>query len=239
MIFSQEGYLIMDGREHVWVVIPAYNEEKALTDVLRDLEDFPYRVIIINDGSTDHTLQVALKFPVVILQHAINLGQGAALQTGISYALSLPETKYIVTFDADGQHRANDIPRMIKVLQEGGYDIVIGSRFLEGGQALNISRTRLLVLKLAIWLTNVTTGLHLTDTHNGLRVLTAQAASRLTITQNGMAHASELFSQVAALKLRYCEVPVTITYSAYSRLKGQSLLNGINILCDLLMGKMR
>jgi glycosyltransferase involved in cell wall biosynthesis len=224
---------------NVWVVIPAYNEESALSNVLKELMDYPFHVLVVDDGSTDCTLQVALRFPITILHHATNLGQGAAIQTGICYALSRPETRYIVTFDADGQHRASDIPVMIKALQTESYDIVIGTRFTRGGQAVNISRIRKWAIRAAIWFTRLTTGLKLTDTHNGFRAMTAQTASRIKITQNGMAHASEILSQIGSLKLRYTEIPVTVQYTAYSVLKGQSLSNGINILWDLLTGKLR
>ncbi len=223
----------------IWVVIPAYNEAPTLSGVLEDLGIYPYRVVVVDDGSTDGTTQVALNYPVVILRHLTNLGQGASLQTGITYALNQPGTKYIVTFDADGQHQASDVQRMLASLQTGGVDIALGSRFIKTGRALHISKVRWLALKLAVLLTRLTTGLKITDTHNGLRVMTATAAARIKIEQNGMAHASEILSQVADLKLSYCEVPVTVTYSAYSRLKGQSLSNSINIIWDLLMGKLR
>lgn len=225
--------------ESVWIVIPAYNEQPAIARVLSDLADYPYHVVVVDDASQDHTLQEALKFPITVLHHAINLGQGAALQTGICYALSRKEASYIVTFDADGQHRAADIPKMLELLRTGDFDVILGTRFALGGEAINISRLRRWMIQLAIWFTRITTGLRLTDTHNGLRAFTVQAVSRLAITQNGMAHASEILYQIASLKLRYCEVPVTITYSAYSRLKGQSWTNSINILWDLFMGKMR
>ena len=174
-----------------------------------------------------------------LLRHVTNLGQGAALQTGITYALKFPSTRYIVTFDADGQHQASDIHRLVRACDDGGYDVALGSRFMSGGQAANITFSRRWVLKLAILLTRLTTGLKLSDTHNGLRAFTRQAASRMTITQNGMAHASEILNQIAALHLRYVEVPVTISYSPYSVGKGQSFWNSINILWELILGKIR
>ncbi len=222
-----------------WIVIPAYNEEKKIGEVLDELVRYPYHVVVVDDGSRDQTRQIALCFPVTVLKHITNLGQGAALQTGIRYALSFPETRYVVTFDADGQHSASDILPMIDQCHSGDYDIVLGSRFLEKGKVINLEWQRRLVLKAAILFTRLMTGMQLTDTHNGLRVLTAKAAGKLNLTQNGMAHASELLSQVAAMKLRYCEAPVTILYSDYSRQKGQSLWNGFNILWDMLEGFLR
>jgi glycosyltransferase involved in cell wall biosynthesis len=207
--------------------------------VLADLLQYSYHILVVDDGSTDQTLEAALRYPVTVLRHVTNLGQGAALQTGIRYALSSPEARLIVTFDADGQHRASDLPRLLKTCLEGHYDVVLGSRFIESGQALNMPPAKRIVLKLAIWFTRLNTGLKLTDTHNGLRVMTAEAARKIQITQNGMAHASEILAQIAAKKLRFCEVPVTISYSDYSMQKGQSLLNIINILWDMWIGYMR
>lgn len=229
----------MNASASIWVIIPAFNEGQVIGQVLSDFQQVPYQVVVVNDGSTDLTAEIVRRFPVVQLKHATNLGQGAALQTGIAFALKFPSARHIVTFDADGQHQVSDIQRMVKTCEEGRYDVALGSRFISGGQAANISFTRRRVLKLAILLTRLTTGLNLTDTHNGLRVFTRQAAERITITQNGMAHASEILDQIAAFKLRYVEVPVTVNYSLYSVRKGQSFWNSINILWDMIMGKMR
>jgi len=220
------------------VVIAAYNEAPAIGRVLSELCQSPYRVVVVDDGSTDGTLKEACAFPVTILHHAVNLGQGAALQTGISFALQDPKLQTIVTFDADGQHDPADIARLDAALRQG-FDVALGSRFIQGGQAQNMPYQKRLALRLAILVTKWLTGLPLTDTHNGLRAFNRQAAARLHINQNGMAHASEILAQVAAFKLRYCEVPVTIRYTNYSIHKGQSLLNSINILWDILGGKIR
>jgi len=229
----------VDPSSQVWVIIPAHNEEKMIGQVLADLLQYPYHILVVDDGSTDQTMQAALLYPVTVLRHVTNLGQGGALQTGIRYALSFPETRLLVTFDADGQHHASDLPRMLETCLEGHYDVVLGSRFMETGQALNMPVMKRIVLKLAIWFTRVNTGLRLSDTHNGLRVITAEAAHKIQITQNGMAHASEILAQMADHKMHYCEVPVTVSYSAYSLQKGQSLLNIINILWDMWIGYMR
>lgn len=229
----------MNSDSDIWVVIPAYNEEHVISQVLEELRCYPFKVVVIDDGSSDKTAKVAARYPVVVLHHITNLGQGAALQTGIAYAARSEQASFVVTFDADGQHHASDIQPMVNACREGNYDIVLGSRFLQGGQAENISPLRGAVLKLAILFSRWATGLKLTDTHNGLRVMTQDTAARISLTQNGMAHASEILSQVAELKLRYCEVPVTVTYTDYSKRKGQSIFNSINILWDILMGKMK
>ncbi len=228
----------MIDNDPVCVVIPAYNEAPAIGKVLAELGGYPYRVVLVDDGSTDGTLEEARPFPVTILRHAINLGQGAALVTGIQHALRDPAVQIIVTFDADGQHDPANIARLVEALGQG-YDVALGSRFIPGGEAISIPWRKRVLLLLAVWVTQRTTGLPLTDTHNGLRAFRRLAAARIRITHNGMAHASEILSQVALLGLRYCEVPVCVRYTDYSLHKGQSILNSLNILWEIIGGKMR
>jgi len=214
------------------VVVPAYNEGTIIRDVIKSILKYTHSLIVVDDGSNDLTAQRALKYPITVLRHPINMGQGAALQTGFAYALTLP-VDFIVTFDADGQHAADEIPNLVAICHKGRYDVVLGSRFLAGGKAVSILPGRRLMLKLATLFTRWTTGLVLTDTHNGFRVFTKSAASQIQICQNGMAHASEILSQIAQLKLKYTEAPVTVHYTSYSRKKGQSFVNAINILWDI------
>ncbi|HEX5437067.1 MAG TPA: glycosyltransferase family 2 protein [Gemmatimonadaceae bacterium] len=226
-------------RADVCVVIPAFNERLSLATVLEALAPLPYRVIVVDDGSTDDTAAVAHRFNVCVIRHAWNLGQGAALQTGIDYALRLPMTRYVVTFDADGQHRADDIPRVLAPLELGSHDVVLGSRFATGAAAIDVPPLRRLMLRAAVAFTRLTTRLRLTDTHNGVRAFTRAAASGLNITQNRMAHASQILSRVAELGLRYREVPVTVQYTPYSVAKGQTLLDALTIVWDIATARIR
>lgn len=219
----------------VAVVIAAYNEGSAIGPVVESARPSARWVIVVDDGSTDDTQHVAHAAGAHTVRHPINLGQGAALQTGIDYAVQLG-ADYIVTFDADGQHAANEIQPMVQHLRDTGVDVVLGSRFL--GNAVNMRRSKAITLWLAVRFTRMITGLRLTDTHNGFRVLSRSAARRLRIRQNRMAHASELLDQIAVLKLRYSEFPVTITYTAYSIAKGQRVLNSVAIVKDQVMGKL-
>lgn len=220
--------------EHTYVVIPAYNEGRVLQGVLGSVcKTFP-KVIVVNDGSSDDTSNLLRGLPVTAVTHHLNLGQGAALQTGITSALERG-ARYIVTFDADGQHRVEDALAGLALLADGNCDAVCGSRFL--GLTSNIPAIRRLVLRAAVRFTNVTTGTRLTDAHNGLRVLSRKAASCLAISQSGMAHASEIISQLARHRIVVREVPVKINYTEYSLAKGQSSLNFINILLDLAVGR--
>jgi len=217
-----------------FVVVPAYNEARVIGDVVRGLlAAFP-NVVVVNDGSSDDTAAVLKETPATILTHLINLGQGAALQTGITHALERGAS-YIVTFDADGQHRVEDALQAVRVLSEGSCDAVCGSRFL--GIASNVPRIRKFILKAAVGLANLTSGARMTDAHNGLRALSRKAAASLDLTQSGMAHASEIISQLRDHGMQIREVPTQIHYTEYSLAKGQSSLNSINILVDLIVGR--
>src|SRR5713226_8854883 len=207
----------------VWVVIAAYNEAPVIASVVADVKRAGYRPVVVDDGSTDATAAVAV-------HHPINLGQGAGLQTGIEFALG-EGADGIVTFDADGQHRAADIAGLIDALGRQGADFALGSRFL--GAWLNQPLSRRMLLKAATSFTRLTTGLRVTDTHNGLRAMTRRGASSVNLRQNRMAHASEILHQIAASGLNYVEAPVRIEYSAYSLAKGQTLGDTLMILVDL------
>jgi polyprenyl-phospho-N-acetylgalactosaminyl synthase len=217
------------------VVIAAFNEAGMIGWVVQDLRQSYPNVVVVDDGSSDSTAASALAGGAVVLRHPVNLGQGAALQTGITYALARGGD-FVVTFDADGQHACADIARLVRALTEHDAEVALGSRFL--GKAVGISRARRMVLQLAVLFTRLTTGLKVTDAHNGLRVFTRTAARKVKITQNRMAHASELVDQIARFKMRYVEVPVTISYTSHSRAKGQTLLGAADIVGDLVLGKL-
>jgi polyprenyl-phospho-N-acetylgalactosaminyl synthase len=215
-----------------------YNEAAVIGGVVSTLrETFP-RVVCVDDGSSDGSAELARAAGAVVVRHHHNLGQGAAIQTGLTYALRSPATKYVVTFDADGQHRVSDAARMVQVARTEGVDVVLGSRFLTEA-AHDMPRSRRTVLRAAVMFTRLSSGLALTDAHNGLRVLTRHAASRIHITLTGMAHASEILDQIAHHELTWREVPVMIEYTEYSRAKGQPNINAVNISLDLLSRRLR
>ncbi|WP_234864931.1 glycosyltransferase family 2 protein [Sinomonas albida] len=214
-----------------WVVIPMYNEATVVGGVIEGLLDTFPNVVCVDDGSRDGSITVARNAGAIVVEHPINLGQGAALQTGIEYALQDPNTDSIVTFDADGQHRVEDAAAMVDRLHAESLDAVLGSRFLDSRTTLTPMKK--LVLKAAALQMKAATGMDLTDAHNGLRVLGREIAGRINLTQNRMAHASELVHQLSSLNARYAEHPVHIIYTDYSKAKGQSLLNSVNILAEL------
>jgi polyprenyl-phospho-N-acetylgalactosaminyl synthase len=217
-----------------YVVVPAFNEAKVISGVVGALSEVFANVVVVNDGSSDDTSAVLKDTAATVIRHPVNVGQGAALQTGITYALERGAA-YIVTFDADGQHRVEDAIAVLQLVQTGTCDVACGSRFL--GKAVNIPITRRMLIRTAVYFSNATTGTKLTDTHNGLRALSRRAASCLDMTQSGMAHASEIINQLAQHKMTIREVPVQILYTEYSMTKGQSSLNAVNILIDLIVGR--
>jgi glycosyltransferase involved in cell wall biosynthesis len=213
-----------------WVVIPAYNEAGAVRGVVSAVRQVVPRVVVVDDGSSDATAQEALAAGALVLQHGVNLGQGAALATGIRHALG-HGAGHIFTFDADGQHDAESLPVLAATLARTGADIVLGSRTLGSAEGMPLARR--LMLQSAVAFTRVHCGLPVSDTHNGLRLFTRHAASRIRITQPRMAHASEILKQIHTLGLRYAEAPVTVRYTEYSLRKGQSIWAAFGILFDL------
>jgi polyprenyl-phospho-N-acetylgalactosaminyl synthase len=218
-----------------YVVIPVYNEQQTIGAVLEGVSKFYSNIVCVNDGSKDESASIIAKHGATLLSHSINLGAGAATQTGIDYALLDDRAKYLVTVDADGQHEIKDAGRMLDHLKKNNLDIVFGSRFM--GDVQNISRIKRAFLKLAAQFSKKTSGVYLTDPHIGIRAFNRKFAENLKMTLPDFAHASELIERVAEGKYRYDEVPVTVTYSDYSKKKGQPMLNAINITFDLMLDK--
>ena len=219
--------------DDTWVVIPLFNEERVISDVVAEVRTAFAQVVCVDDGSSDRSADLASRAGARVVRHPLNLGQGAALQTGFEYALADPAMQYVVTFDADGQHQIADAIGMVERLRAGDADVVFGSRFLDERSKPTFAKN--VVLCAAVGYTNLTTRTRLTDAHNGLRAIRRPVVEKLDITQNRMAHASELVAQIGALKVSYVEHPVHILYTDYSKAKGQSLWNSINILAELIL----
>ncbi|MBO9595844.1 MAG: glycosyltransferase family 2 protein [Niabella sp.] len=220
----------------ICVVIPTFNEAGAIRETLNSLFAYGYTIVLVDDGSSDNTREIVKGLPIYYLRHAVNLGQGAALQTGLTFARTLTHCEYFVTFDADGQHPAEKIGPMTEFLIDGNLDIVLGSRFL-GTKALNMTKTRSFLLKIARVVNYFFSGLFLTDAHNGFRVMNRKAAYSIHLNENGMAHATEILIQIKTHKLTYAEFPVVITYTSYSLQKGQQNLDSVKVLRQILINK--
>jgi glycosyltransferase involved in cell wall biosynthesis len=221
----------------VTVVVPALNEEARVATVVSGLRVEFGRVVVVDDGSTDRTSELARAAGAHVVRHPGNLGQGAALQTGFAYALTSPGMRYVVTFDSDGQHRVEDALSVLATARETGVDVVLGSRFLTPDT--EVPAVRRAVLRAGIAFTRATTRLQVTDTHNGLRVLNRHAVQQIDLTLADMAHASQLLGLIARHGLTWTEAQVVIDYADETRRRGQSNVNALNIVFDLALERLR
>jgi polyprenyl-phospho-N-acetylgalactosaminyl synthase len=219
---------VSDGMK-VFIIIPCWNNAEHLAKIISEVKLYG-QVVVIDDGSSDYSFDIAKKSGAVALKHIINRGQGAALETGDRYALS-QGADLVVHFDADGQHLAKDIPVLIQPIIEGRAEIVLGSRFLNQQNKTPFFK-KWFILKPANFFQNRIFDLKLTDAQNGLRAMSVGALKRIKITQDRYAHCSEIVEQIKRFK--YQEVPVTVLYRDF----GQNFFGGLKILFDLLIGKL-
>lgn len=213
-------------------VVPAYNEEKNIGRVVRDLfEHGCERVLVVDDGSSDDTAAAATASGAIVISHQINRGQGAALETGDRFAL-VSGAETVVHFDADGQFNPADIAPARELMREKNLDIVLGSRFLDNRSKIPFLK-RFFILPVGRLVNYFFTGLFLSDAHNGFRLISKNALAKMKITQDGMAHNSEIVAQIKKYNLPYAECPVEITYVEY----GQGIGAGLKIIKDLFWAK--
>lgn len=223
-------------RAAVFVIVPAYNEAPKLASVLSAVLAEGYTVVVVDDGSTDGTADVARACPVYLLRHPINLGQGAALETGMAFARQRGAS-IAVHFDADGQHDARQISELTAPIEAGEFEVALGCRFLREEDIALIPAGRRFILRVGRFVSGLLTNVWLHDTHNGFRAFSRSALEKIRLRESGFGHATEILDQIRIHRLTYIEVPTTVHYSAYSLQKGQSSSNGFNIVLDLLMGK--
>jgi glycosyltransferase involved in cell wall biosynthesis len=215
-----------------WILIPAFNEAAVIGEVVTGVRSVFDHVVCVDDGSTDGTGDIALQAGAHLVRHPVNLGQGAAIQTGVEYARRQPGAQIFATFDADGQHRVTDVAAMVDRLRAGDVDVVIGTRFAGENEGSRPPFLKRIVLQTAARLSRRGRRLGLTDTNNGLRVFNKTVADGLNITMSGMSHANEFVLLIAENHWRVAEEPVEVLYTEYSKSKGQPLLNGVNIIFD-------
>jgi glycosyltransferase involved in cell wall biosynthesis len=225
----------MTSNADIMVIVPAYNEHDNLKRIIESLLKHNYSVVVIDDGSTPPLSDEISSLPVTYIRHLSNLGQGAALQTGFDYCKKL-NINLVVTFDGDGQHDVNDLPALLEPLLNNEADICLGSRFLTVNNS--IPRIRTIILKQARLVNFIFTGMLLSDAHNGLRALNKIALHKINITENRMAHASEILFEIRKHNLRFKEVPVHINYTSHLGKNRQSGWNGIKIVFDIILHKL-
>ena len=220
----------------VYIIIPCYNEASVIRNTVSVVAEKGYNVIVVDDCSKDDPKKQLADLPIYFLRHRVNMGQGAALQTGIDFA-KRKGAKYFVTFDADGQHDVNDIPGMLDIMTKNNADVIFGSRFLPGAKT-NISRSRSFALNFGRYVSYLVSGILLSDSFNGLRLLSAEAVKKIKITEDRNVHPVQIQMLTASKKLKYAEYPVTIHYTDYSRSKGLKNWDGIKILFDIILNKL-
>jgi glycosyltransferase involved in cell wall biosynthesis len=223
-------------QSQVFVVIPTYNEGAVLASTIRGLLPYGYSIVVVDDGSSDGTGGILKSWPIHYLRHPVNLGQGAALQTGMDYALA-EGAEYVVHFDADGQHPAGRIADLLEPIRGGECDVAVGSRFLDAENCKLIPLGRRILLRGAVVVSGLLTNVWLSDAHNGFRALSRSAAMTIRFSENGFAHATEFLDEVRRARLQLREVSAAIRYTDYSRAKGQGASNSLNILIDVLLRK--
>lgn len=219
--------------DQVVIVVPVYNEGPVIVKTLTSLLERGYTVVVVDDGSNDGTWEEIKSLPLFTLRHPMNLGQGAALQTGMEFALKLG-ADIVVHFDADGQHNPDEINDLIKPIMTGEADVVLGSRFLRKKDLEAVPSAKRILLRGAVIINGIFTGLWLSDAHNGFRALSRKAVEQIRLKENGFAHASEILYEIKSASLKVKEIPTFIIYNDYTKAKGQSMFNAINILLDLI-----
>lgn len=211
-------------------LVPAYNEEDTIGLVVTELLPHVDKVVVIDDASSDTTAKIAEDSGAVVLRHRLNRGQGAALETGHTYARSIGADA-VLHFDADRQFLADEIPGAIAAFKKENADILLGSRFLEKKSSIPFAKRHIL-LPFARFFDRMLTGLVLSDSHNGFRILNKKALSVIRLTQDRMAHASEIPALIKKHNLKYMEFSVTVRYVEY----GQGARGGLSIIKDTLTG---
>jgi glycosyltransferase involved in cell wall biosynthesis len=222
----------MKNLDNVYVILPLFNESKVLGKVIDEVHSTFKNIIVVDDGSTDNSYDLLLKKDVTLIKHPINLGQGAAIATGFEHVKKIENAFAVITFDADGQHSIDDAKEFAKTILDCEEEIIFGSRFL--GNEKNIPFVKRNVLKIATFITNIITGMKLSDTHNGLKAIKKSCLKKLDLDINGYAFESQLIYQISKHKISYRELPANIIYTDYSISKGQSIRNGFIIIEDII-----
>ncbi len=211
-------------KSNIFAVIPAYNEEKNILDIVRKTKKYISNVVVVDDGSRDRTKENAGKAGAVVLNHMINLGKGAALKTGCDYAAK-KNADYIVVLDADAQHDPDDIPRFLEKLSK--CDIVFSYR--------KSSRTMPLVLHFGNWFisnfVNILYRVKLNDTQCGFRAFSKDAYKKIRWNASDYSMESEMISRAGRQRLKYVQIPIQTIYS--DKYKGTTVIDGMKIVLNM------
>jgi glycosyltransferase involved in cell wall biosynthesis len=213
-----------------WFIIPVFNAEEMIGNVIRDVRQAFPNIVCVDDASSDDSASEIIKAGAQLVRHPVNLGQGASLQTGIEYARQRFGAEYFVTLDADGKHRVSDAIRMLGRVRTEPVDIILGTRH---GNRRKLTWPQRIVLRTVTTLSPGCRRLVRTGAHNGLRVFNRKVADQIRITVNGAGHAMEFAAMIDRYGWRAAEEPVTILYTPHSRSTRRQLINGVNIMFDI------
>lgn len=210
--------------KNLWVVVPAYNEEKNISKIIKGIKKHSKNIIIIDDGSKDHTSKIADKSSAIVLKHIINMGKGAALKTGCDFAIK-QGAKRIIVLDSDAQHNPEDIPNFIKNLE--GLDIVFSYRKLNKRMPFILKFGNWFISKVIKFLYKV----KLKDSQCGYRAFTAEAYKKIRWLATDYSMESEMIANTGKYKLKYKEVPIETVYG--DKYKGTTIIDGIKIVLNM------
>jgi glycosyltransferase involved in cell wall biosynthesis len=215
-------------KKKIFAVIPAYNEEKQISGVVKKTKKYVNNVVVVDDGSKDKTKDTAKKSKAIVLRHLVNLGKGATLKTGCDYALK-NNADIVIAIDADAQHNPNEIPKFLKNLKK--YDVVIAYRKLNKNMPFILKFGNLFINKTI----NFLYGIKIKDSQCGYRAFTAKAYKKLRWKASDYSMESEMIAKIGKYKLSYKEIPIETIYS--DKYKGTTILDGIKIIFNLLLWK--
>jgi len=224
----------MNKTNEALIIIPVFNEYKNIIKVIKDLENWFENIVIIDDGSTDNTFELINNLDITYIRHFLNLGQGAAIESGLHFFLENTSYNYAITFDGDGQNRAEDAFKMLNLAKNENLDAVIGSRFLDKKLSRKIPKFKKIILKMARFYESIFYSIKLSDAHNGLRVLEREFVKKylIPINNHDMSHASEISYKIFKSNCKFKEFPVLVKYN---KKRTQNPINSINIVINNLL----
>jgi glycosyltransferase involved in cell wall biosynthesis len=193
----------------ITIGLPAYNEEKNIASVITKLKKITDSIIVCDDGSSDMTSEISKNLGAIVISHKKNMGYGAALRTIFQKSVEL-DSDILVTFDADGQHRIEDINKILQPLENNEADVVIGSRFLDNKS--KVPNYRKIGIKVITQVTNASLKKKLTDSQSGFRAYNKQALAQISPSEMGMGISTEILIKASSKGLRIAEIPITVLY---------------------------
>jgi len=215
------------------IVIPSYNEADRILKVVTDIQRKGYRkIVVVDDGSTDNSMEGIKDLNVIILQHLVNRGAGAATETGLKYCRTILDAETVVMIDADTQHNVDDIRKLVEAHENQNADITIGNRFLENKK--NIPAKRWFYNQIANIVTSIFAGKRVYDSQSGFKVFNKKALQKIIIEQDRFEHCSEILIKGLENNLKIIEVPIKVYYTPETIAKGQHFLNGVRTFVHLL-----